>query len=229
MSSCNPALGMLLHFLTFSFQRDVVAWVLRHLVRRRCSPHVANVFGARTSLGRVHQSNWHHLAPTRCGGDAAKHLAWWRKGAGAARQWAGAEWHGKLCCALGLHSWWTRSRPLRSAHSCTARPPLLPSLNLCCVCAACDRRRRLLLLWSQDRRVHTARRCDSLLYTGLHHTECLGPLGASADQRGASIPWGSWWHRCTAAWLPRALWAPQASRARVFCVERGPGARGRCT
>ena len=30
-------------------------------------------------------------------------------------------------------------------------------------------------------------------------------------------------------WLPRALWAPQASRARVVCVGRGPGARGRCT
>ena len=83
---------------------------------------------------------------------------------------------------------WTRSRPLRSVHSCTARPPLLPSLNICCVCAACDRSRLLLLLWSQDRRASTARRYGSLLYTGRYHVERLGSSGASEDRRAASIP-----------------------------------------
>ena len=106
----------------------------------------------------------------------------WHGGIGS-----GAEWHGKLCSALGLHSWWTRSRPPKSAHSCTARPPLLPSLNLCCVCAACDRRRLLLLLWSQDRRESTARRCSSLLYIGLHHAQQLAALGAVAYERAAWI------------------------------------------
>ena len=106
----------------------------------------------------------------------------------AARQCAGANWHGKLCCALGLHSSWTRSRPLRSAHSCTARSPLLPSLNMCCVCAVCDRRLLLLLLWSQDRRENTARRCGSLLYIGLHHVQQFVALRGAADECAAWIP-----------------------------------------
>ena len=132
---------------------------------------------------------------TRCAMNPCKDSASWRKGGGAARQWSDGEWHGDLRSALWLHSSWTRSRPLRSAHSCTVRLPLSPSLNICCVCAACDRRRWLLLLWSQDRRTSTARRCGSLLYIGLDHAERLESSGAAADRRAASIPLGSW---CTA-------------------------------
>ena len=117
-------------------------------------------------------------------------------------------------------------------------PTVAPlALNLCCVCAACDRRRRLLLLWTQDRRVDTARRCGSLLYTGLHGTSCgalgtIGRFGRSTrcldsvgfmDHGGIDVV-----HRSGYLVLCGLLTA-QASRARVVCFGRGPGARGRCT
>ena len=117
-----------------------------------------------------------------------------------------------ICAARfgSIHRGRTRSRPLRSAHSCTARPALLPSLNICRVCAACDRSRLLLLLGSQDRRASTARRCGLLLYTGRYHAERLGSSGASADRRAASIP-SSCCGTAVAVWLPHAFLASQAS------------------
>ena len=137
---------------------------------------------------------------TRCAMKRCKDSTPWRNGGGAARQWAGGEWHDQLRCALGLHSLWPWSRPLRSAHSCTARLyiPLHPWLTIRCVCTVCDRRRLHLLQWSQDRRADTARRCGSRLYTGLDAAECFGPSRALKSRRAASIPCVSWWHRCTA-------------------------------
>jgi len=143
-----------------------------------------------------------------------------------------------ICAARfgSIHRGRTRSRPLRSAHSCTARPALLPSLNICRVCAACDRSRLLLLLGSQDRRASTARRCGLLLYTGRYHAERLGSSGASADRRAASIPSSCcgtavatvWLRYLVARVLCVVVWPPQAIRSRVVCVGRGPGAQGRC-
>ena len=127
---------------------------------------------------------------TRCAMNRCKSLTPWRKGGGAARQWSGEEWHGNLRCALGLHSSWTWSRPLKRLHSRSARPWLHPWLTIRYVCAVCDRRRLLLLLWSQDRRASTARRCGSLLYIGLHHAQQFVALGAAAREFGAWIPLG---------------------------------------
>ena len=147
--------------------------------------------------GRAERSNRLVKSSSCCATVQETNSTWKRKSAALPVDWLVES--GSASCAARFGSI-PRGRgrghsALRSAHSCSARTPLLPSLTICGVCAACDRRRLLLLLWSQDRRATTARRCGSLLYAGLHRAERLGPSGASAGRRAASIPLGSW---CTA-------------------------------
>ena len=187
-SSCSRGLGNATTFLTFLNCSRVVARPCTGSRRRPSAPREADAISARTSSGAVPSSNRLLKSSSRCAMNPCKDSASWCKGGGAARQWSDGEWQCKLCRGLWLQTSWTWSMPGRSAHSCSVRPTLLPSLNICCVCTACTRRLLLLLLWSQDRRASTARRCGSLLYIGMHHAERLASSGASADRRAASIP-----------------------------------------
>ena len=189
-SSCSRALWGATTFLPIPFRTRVVARPCTGSRRRPSAPCEADANSARTRPGAVRSSNRLLKIFTRCAMNRCKSLTPWRKGGGAARQWSGEEWHGNLRCALGLHSSWTWSRPLKRLHSRSARPWLHPWLTIRYVCAVCDRRRLLLLLWSQDRRASTARRCGSLLYIGLHHAQQFVALGAAAREFGAWIPLG---------------------------------------
>ena len=175
----------------------------------------------------MRSSNRRVKSSSRCAMNPCKDSASWRKGGGAARQWSDGEWHGDLRSALWLHSSWTRSRPLRSAHSCTARLPLSPSLNICCVCAVCDRRGGCSCCSGAriDERTRpcAAARCSIPAWTtrSAWDHRALSRIDALPRFRGA--PGGIGVPR----WLPRAPVASQASEARVICVGRGPGAWGR--
>ena len=137
----------------------------------------------------------------------------------------GLEQSGMASCVQAVQRAWNpfivdaleATRELAFVHG--ARPPLLPSLKhvLCVhrVWSACGRRRLLLLLWSQDRRESTARRCGSLLYIGLHRAQQFVAMRAAADERAAWIPLeccgtavATVARSCSAA-----CWPPQASGA----------------
>jgi hypothetical protein len=149
---------MLLHFLTFSFRRDVVARVLQGARARPSTARPASAESARTGSGAVHFCNWLVKAPTRCGADLAKHSAWWRKGAGAARH--GVVVSGKTCCAarswLDPLSTWLRT--LMQVCLRALALPVLRYLTLCYACTVHDRRRWMHVLWSQHHRACAARR-----------------------------------------------------------------------
>ena len=157
-SSCNPALRVLLKFLrspfdavsSMGFSVSPPSALLASRNRRECC---TDELGARAAIQLVSRDT--NALRRRCGNKFSVEA----QKRSTARQWAGGLWYGELRCAPGLHSSWMWSRPLTVLHSCSARPPLHPWLTIRCGCAVCGRRLLLLLLWSQDRRAGTARRC----------------------------------------------------------------------
>ena len=142
--------------------------------------------------------------------------------------WSRVAWQAVLR-ACGLHSRWTRSRPLRSvqpfirvprAHRCSPLStfvvcaPRVIAVGCCCCSGA---------------RIDERARPDAAV-------RCSTPAG---------ITWSAWDHRALRKidallrfrravvaprwlrWLHHALLASQASRSRGFCVGRGSGAKGR--
>ena len=130
-----------------------------------------------------------------------------RKGARLGRQWTGGGREGELRCWLGLHSSLARPRPLRKAQPCTARALLLPSLTICCVCAACA------LRWAAAAALQlelTSVHVQALRSAALHRPRPRGPGGRNGGSGRAT--------RCLAAhglcdrlgaprWLSRTLLA----------------------
>ena len=152
----------------------------------------------------MHFGNRLVKTPTRCGEHFAKLLVWWRKGAALPVDWLVES--GSASCAARFGSI-PHGRGRGHSRGCICAPHAYlcsPLSTIRCVCATCDRRRLLLLLWSsidEQARPDAAARCSV--------PACIARSDqAHREQRHMSaLPRFRWalvaprWLR----WLPRAL------------------------
>ena len=175
----------------------------------------------------MRNSNRPPQTPTRCGGDVETNSAFTRKsGAPAVNDLMES---GMATCAARLCSIRRgRVRGHSGARICAPRAHRCSPLSTFVVCAPC---------------VIAGGGCSC---SGASIDERARPDAAARCSTSACITRSAWDHRAlrqidalprfrgapggigAPRWLPCALWPPQASRARVFCVGRGPGAQGRC-
>ena len=134
--------------LTIPFRAALVARVLQGARARPSTAHQTDCKSAQTSSGPVHFCSRLVNTPTRCGEHFAKLLVWWRKGAALPVDWLVES--GSASCAARFGSI-PHGRGRGHSRGCICAPHAYlcsPLSTIRCVCATCDRRRLLLLLWS---------------------------------------------------------------------------------